>query len=69
MKKMAEMMIHIAEELVSSAKASMPKIKQGEVIKREVFENGIYHRETLYKDTLYFAEFDFRHRECRLWHY
>ena len=69
MKSTALMVIQIAEELISLAKTSMPKLRNGEVVQREAFENGIYQRETVYENTRYVAEYNFRSRECRFINY
>ena len=58
-------LLAIITELAELAKNSLPKIQEGEKIKREWYENGIYYRETIYKGETIQAQFDFRQRKSR----
>ena len=63
MKAAITVLLTVAQELEDLAKSSMPKMREGEMIKREWFENGVYYRETTLDGNLYQAQFDFRQRK------
>ncbi len=58
-------LLAIAIELAEAAKDSMPKIREGERVRREWFRNGVYNRETMLNGDVYLAQYDFRQRKCR----
>ncbi len=58
-------LLAVATELAKTAKDSMPKMREGEYVKREWFDNGIYNRETVLNSDVYLAQYDFRQRKCR----
>lgn len=58
-------LIAIAGELADTAKGNLPKIRDGETVRREWYKNGIYYRETVYKGDIYVSQFDFRKRKSR----
>ena len=64
MKAAITALLTVAQELDDLAKSSMPKMREGEIIKHEWFENGVYHRETTLGGNLYQAQFDFRQRKA-----
>lgn len=39
-------LLAVATELAAQAKDSLPKLNDGEEVKREWYENGIFYRET-----------------------
>lgn len=53
----------IAAELAETAKNSLPKMRNGEMVQREWYKNGIYYRETVYGKETYLCQFDFRKRK------
>lgn len=55
----------IAKELSQQAKANMPEMREGEVIRREWYRDGIYSRETVYQDAVFLSEYNFRQRKSR----
>lgn len=54
-------LLAVATELAAQAKDSLPKLNDGEEVKREWYENGIFYRET----TLSCYQYDFRQRKSR----
>lgn len=54
----AAVLFAVANELAQKAKACLPELRDGEVIRREWFDNGIYYRET----SLGMSQYDFKQR-------
>lgn len=65
MKETSMMLIAVAKELAAQAKSSLPKLQEGETIRREWYENGVYFRETTLSDEIFLSQYDFRTRVCR----
>ncbi len=65
MTAVSSVLLAVATELAKTAKDSMPKICEGERIRREWLENGVYNRETTLDNDIYLAQYDFRQRKCR----
>ena len=63
MKPFIAILLSIAQELEDLAKNSVPKIREGEIVKREWLEDGVYYRETIFDSKLYQAQFDFKKRK------
>lgn len=66
MKAVLTVLLAVAAELSKLAKDSMPKMREGEKLRREWYENGVYRRESSLNGRVYVAEYDFRQRKCRL---
>ena len=49
----SEVLLSIATELANMAKASLPKLNDGEKVQREWLEDGIYCRETTFDICFY----------------
>lgn len=62
MKNALAALFEVAKELSELAKNSIPKLREGEVIKCEWLRDGIYCRETVFNGTAYQAKFDFKKR-------
>lgn len=58
-------LLAVATELSELAKASLPKLRKGETVKREWLKDAIYYRETIWNGRKFIAQFDFRQRESR----
>lgn len=58
-------LLAVATELAKSAKASMPKLQDGEIIQREWLADGIYYRETLFNGEIFQSQYDFKQRKSR----
>lgn len=56
-------LFRVAEELAELARSSLPKLRDGERIKREWLDNGIYHRETVFRGETFLARFDLKQRK------
>lgn len=65
MTAVSSVLLAVATELAKTAKDSMPKIREGESVRREWLEDGIYKRETTLNGEIYLAQYDFRQRKCR----
>lgn len=52
-------------ELATLARASLPKLNNGEEIRREWYENGMFYRETVLGDAIFVCSYDFRQRKSR----
>lgn len=61
----SEVLLSIATELASMAKSSLPKLNDGEKIRREWYENGVYCRETTLNGAVFCCQYDFRQRKIR----
>lgn len=59
-------LLAVATELANQAKANLPKLNDGEVIRREWYENGMFYRETALGDDVFICQYDFRQRKSRL---
>lgn len=59
----AAVLLAIATELAESAKTSLPKLRDGEIIKQEWLDNGIYYRETEMDGKIFLGQYDFRLRK------
>ena len=66
MKNALTALLTVAEELAELAKSSIPKLRDGELIRREWLRDGIYCRETTFNGTTYQATFDFKQRTSRI---
>ena len=53
MKAAITALLTVAQELDDLAKSSMPKMREGELIKREWLTDGTYYRETLFNGKIY----------------
>ncbi len=65
MTEIAAVLFAVATELAEQAKNSLPKIQEGEQIRREWLENGIYSRETVLNGETFLSQYNFRQRVCR----
>ena len=61
----SSVLLAVAAELSELAKASLPKLRKGEVIQQEWLEDGIYYRDTTLDGRAYRAQSDFRQRKSR----
>lgn len=61
----SEVLLSIATELANTAKASLPKLNDGEIVRREWYENGMYCRETTLNGEIVCCQYDFRQRKIR----
>lgn len=61
----SEVLLSIATELANMAKASLPKLNDGEKVQREWLEDGIYCRETTFEGEIVRCQYDFRQRKIR----
>ena len=66
MKTASTVLVSIAKELSRLARDNMPKMREGEMLRREWYENGFYYRETSLDGRSFLAEYDFRQRKVRL---
>ena len=55
----------VATELAKEAQDALPKLRDGESVRREWLEDGIYYRETSYNGENFISQFDFRQRKSR----
>ena len=55
-----EVLIAVANELAKKAKDSMPKLREGEKIRREILKDGVYYRETVFGEQTFLAQYDLR---------
>lgn len=58
-------LLAVAAELANLAKASMPKLNDGELIVREWISDGVFYRETTLGAETRRYQFDFRQRKSR----
>lgn len=58
-------LLAVATELATLARASLPKLHEGEEIRREWYENGVFYRETALDDAIFVCSYDFRQRKSR----
>lgn len=65
MKEVSSVLIAVSKELAAQAKSGMPKLQEGEEIRREWYENGTYSRETLLSGEFFLNQYDFRTRAYR----
>lgn len=63
MKSAPTVLLAVAAELANTAKANLPKLNDGEEIRREWYENGVYHRETSLNGAISIYQYDFRQRK------
>ena len=61
----SEVLLSIATELANMAKASLPKLNDGEKVQREWLGDGIYCRETTFEGEIVRCQYDFRQRKIR----
>lgn len=61
----SSVLLAVATELADMAKAHLPKLNDGEVIRREWYENGMFYRETALGEDIFIYQFDFRQRKSR----
>lgn len=61
----SEVLRAVATELASMAKASLPKLNDGERVQREWYEDGVYCRETTLDGDIVCCQYDFRQRKIR----
>ena len=55
----------VATELAKEAQDALPKLRDGESVRREWLEDGIYYRETSYNGENFISQYDFRQRRSR----
>ena len=55
----------VAAELAREAQDALPKLRDGESVRREWLEDGIYYRETSYNGENFISQYDFRQRKSR----
>lgn len=55
----------VATELAKEAQDALPKLRDGESVRREWLEDGIYYRETSYNGENFISQYDFRQRKSR----
>ena len=55
----------VATELAKEAQDALPKLRDGEGVRREWLEDGIYYRETSYNGENFISQYDFRQRKSR----
>ena len=58
-------LLAVASELAKSAISNMPKMREGEKIRREWFKDGIYCRETEFNGEIFNSQYDFRQKKSR----
>lgn len=58
-------LLAVATELAKEAKASIPKLRDGEIVQREWYDNGIYYQETMFGGELFRSQYDFKKRKSR----
>lgn len=63
MSAIALVLLSVAKELAEDAKASMPKLNDGEMVTQEWFADGRYNRKTLLDGKVMLYQFDFRQRK------
>jgi hypothetical protein len=61
----SSVLLAVAAELAELAKAEMPKLNDGEVVRREWYENGMFYRETALGEDIFICQYDFRQRKSR----
>ena len=57
-------LVKVAEELAELARSSVPKLRDGERIKREWLDKGVYYRETVFCGEKFLARFNLKQRKC-----
>ena len=55
-------MLAVAKELAQQAQDSLPRIREGEQVRREWYKNGVYSRETMFDGEIVLSQYDFRQR-------
>ena len=55
----------VATELAKEAQDALPKLRDGESVRREWLEDGIYYRETSYNGENFISQYAFRQRKSR----
>ena len=55
----------VATELAKEAQDALPKLRDGESVRREWLEDGIYYRETSYNGENFISQYEFRQRKSR----
>ena len=55
----------VATELAKEAQDALPKLRDGESVRREWLEDGIYYRKTSYNGENFISQYDFRQRKSR----
>lgn len=63
METVVQVLLSVARELAQRAKAAMPKLREGEKIRREWFSDGVYCRETVFAGEIFLSRYDFRKAE------
>lgn len=63
MKALPSVLLAVAAELASSAKANLPELNDGEEIQREWYADGMYYRETALDGVIFTYQYDFRQRK------
>lgn len=63
MKSAPSVLLAVAAELANTAKANLPKLNDGEEIRREWYEAGVYYRETVLDGMIFTYQYDFRQRK------
>lgn len=58
-------LLAVAAELAKAAKASLPKLQDGERIQQEWLADGVYYRETLLEGEVFRSQYDFKQRKSR----
>lgn len=63
MSALPSVLLAVAAELANMAKANLPKLNDGEEIRREWYVDGIYYRETALDSVIFTYQYDFRQRK------
>ena len=64
MKIPSQALFSTAKEIAKQAENSMPKLKKGEVVKREWLKNEVYYRITVLNGVRYRAEYNFKTKKA-----
>lgn len=56
-------LLAVASELSAMAKGSLPKMREGETVRREWLKDGVYFRESVIGGEVCQAQYDFRQRK------
>lgn len=64
MSAVALVLFSVAKELAEEAKASMPKLNDGETVMQEWLADGKYNRKTFLNGRIMLYQFDFRQRKA-----
>ena len=59
MSALPSVLLAVAAELANMAKANLPKLNDGEEIRREWYADGMYYRETALDGVIFIYQYDF----------